>query len=313
MFGLTVSEKVVLDYGRMNWKHVMNPLTERVLTYGRMIKFSHTVFALPFALSSAVLSTRYHKFEPADLIWILLAMVGARSASMGFNRITDAGLDVRNPRTCQREIPAGRISVMSSWILVILSSALFIFSAGMLGRICLIGSFPVLLILFGYSYTKRFTWLCHLYLGFAISLAPLGTWIALTQGFSWSIVLLSLALMTYIAGFDILYACQDLDVDRREGLFSIPVFFGVQNALLISSALHVLSFICFFLIHIVFDMHLVYLITVMIIGVLLIIEQRLVTPDDLSRVPIAFFHINSIISILLFVGILIDELLRRCL
>jgi len=296
---------------RMNRKQTTNPLTERILTYGRMIKFSHTVFALPFAVSAAVLTLRYHEFEPVELIWILLAMIGARSAAMGFNRITDAGLDARNPRTCQREIPAGRITVMSSWILVSLSSALFIFSAGMLGRICLIWSIPVLFILFGYSYTKRVTWLCHLCLGFAISLAPLGTWIALTQGFSWSIVLLSLALMTYIAGFDILYACQDLDVDRREGLFSIPVFFGVRKALLISSALHVLSFICFFLIYIAFDMHLVYLITVMIIGVLLIIEQRLVTPDDLSRVPIAFFHINSMISILLFVGILTDELLRR--
>jgi len=246
---------VVLDYGRMNRKQTTNPLTEQVLTYGRMIKFSHTVFALPFALSAAVLSIRYHKFEPADLIWILLAMIGARSAAMGFNRITDAGLDARNPRTCQREIPSGRITVRSSSILVILSSALFVFSSGMLGRICLIGSIPVLLILFGYSYTKRFTWLCHLYLGFAISLAPLGTWIALTQGFSWSIVLLSLALMTYIAGFDILYACQDLDVDRRESLFSIPAFFGVRNALLISSALHVLSFICFFLIYIACDDH----------------------------------------------------------
>lgn len=295
----------------MNRKDTSHSLSSWVLTYGRMIKFSHTVFALPFALSAAVLAIRFHRVEISDLFWILTAMIGARSAAMGFNRIADADLDAANPRTREREIPSGNLSVRASWIFVILSSVLFIFSAAMLGRICLIGSVPVLVTLFAYSYTKRFTWLCHLYLGFAISLAPLATWIALTHEFSWPIVLLSLALMTCIAGFDILYACQDLDVDSREGLFSIPACLGIRKALIISSGLHSVSFICFFLIYMAFDMHFIYLITVMIIGALLATEQRLVKPEDLSRVHIAFFHINSMISIVLFVGILADELLRR--
>ena len=286
-------------------------LMGKVLTYGRMIKFSHTVFALPFALSAAVLAVRDAGIDVSDLIWILTAMVGARSAAMGYNRIIDADIDAGNPRTCQREIPAGKLPLSAAWAFVIASSMLFVFSAAMLGTACLILSIPVLLVLFGYSHTKRFTWLCHLYLGFAISLAPLGAWIALTGRFSWSILLLSSALMSYIAGFDILYACQDLDVDRRDGLCSMPVFFGPRTALRISGGLHVITFISLGLMYVAFDMHGIYLATVILIGGLLAVEQKLVNPDDFSRINIAFFNVNSIISVLLFAGILADELVRR--
>ena len=276
-----------------------------------MIKFSHTVFALPFALSAVILAQRQHQIIISDIFWILLAMIGARSSAMGFNRIADARLDAKNPRTSKRDIPSGRLSLSSAIVFVILFSGLFIFSSAMLGKLCFYLSFPILVVLFSYSYTKRFTWLSHIYLGFAISLAPAGAWIALAKSFSWSVLILSIALMTYIAGFDILYACQDIEFDKDEGLFSIPAHFGVKKALIIASIIHLASFCFFFLIYFVFDMNLMYFFAVVIIGILLIIEHRLVKPDDLSNVNFAFFHVNSLISITLFLGVLADELVRR--
>jgi 4-hydroxybenzoate polyprenyltransferase len=181
----------------------------------------------------------------------------------------------------------------------------------MLGKLCLYLSVPILIILFSYSYTKRFTVLCHLYLGSVISLAPLGAWIALTGSFAWPITLFSAALMTYIAGFDILYACQDVAFDRQKGLFSIPARFGVPIALKIAVLLHALAFGFFVSIHFAFDMGNIYLGTTVAIGILMIAEHRMVKPDDLSRINVAFFHINSLISISLFVGVLLDEVTRR--
>ena len=276
-----------------------------------MIKLSHTVFALPFALSAAVLAQRSHPLTGAVLFWLLLAMVGARSAAMGFNRIVDAGIDARNPRTEGREIPAGRISIPQAGGFVVLFSALFILSAGMLGRLPLILSGPTLAILFFYSYTKRFTWLAHLYLGFAISLAPAGAWIAVTGGFSPEILLLSLALMTYIAGFDVLYACQDADFDRAEGLRSIPARFGVRPALMAARGLHLVSFGALLGLIPAFGLGGAYILFAGIIGGLMVVEHRFVRPDDLSRIDIAFFHVNSLISVALFLGILADEVVRR--
>lgn len=286
-------------------------MLEQILTYGRMIKFSHTVFALPFAFSAVILAQRQHQMIISDIFWILLAMIGARSSAMGFNRIADAKFDTKNPRTSKRDIPSGRLSLSSAVVFVILFSGLFIFSSAMLGKLCFYLSFPILVVLFSYSYTKRFTWLSHIYLGFAISLAPAGAWIALAKSFSWSVLILSFALMTYIAGFDILYACQDIEFDKDEGLFSIPAHFGVKKALIIASIIHLASFCFFFLIYFVFDMNLMYFFAVVIIGILLIIEHRLVKPDDLSNVNFAFFHVNSLISITLFLGVLADELVRR--
>ena len=286
-------------------------MLEQILTYGRMIKFSHTVFALPFAFSAVILAQRRHQMIISDIFWILLAMIGARSSAMGFNRIADAKFDTKNPRTSKRDIPSGRLSLSSAVVFVILFSGLFIFSSAMLGKLCFYLSFPILVVLFSYSYTKRFTWLSHIYLGFAISLAPAGAWIALAKSFSWSVLILSFALMTYIAGFDILYACQDIEFDKDEGLFSIPAHFGVKKALIIASIIHLASFCFFFLIYFVFDMNLMYFFAVVIIGILLIIEHRLVKPDDLSNVNFAFFHVNSLISITLFLGVLADELVRR--
>ncbi len=287
-----------------------HPVRERIAAYGRMIQFSHTVFALPFALSAMVLAHRYHPITPTQIFWILTAMVSARSAAMGFNRIVDARFDAHNPRTANREIPSGRLSPRAAVTFVCLSSAVFVLSAGMLSRLCLIFSIPVLAILLSYSYTKRFTSLSHVYLGFSISLAPLGVWVAVSGTIEWPILLLCTALLTYIAGFDILYACQDLDFDRKTGLFSIPARWGAKPAFHVASLFHLVTFGCLFAMHPVFDMGPLYLLSVLIIGVLLVVEHRLVQPDDLSRIHVAFFHVNSAVSILLFAGILGSEIAR---
>ncbi len=280
-----------------------------IVTFGRMIRFSHTIFALPFALSAVFLAQRYAPLTRTKFFWILMAMVGARSSAMGFNRIADLSFDSKNPRTIARELPSGKLSLFASIIFIICFSGLFIFSAAQLGKLCFYLSVPVLLVLFSYSLTKRFTWLCHIYLGFAISLAPIGAWVATTGSFSWPISLLAFALLTYIAGFDILYACQDYYFDIAEGLHSIPAKFGVRKSLIISSALHLMSFSFFMALYFVFKMGKIYLIAVFLIGFFFYIEQRLVKPHDLSHINIAFFHMNSLISVTLLFGVLADEIL----
>lgn len=282
-----------------------------IIPYFRMIKFSHTIFALPFALAAAILACKQYHVELIDIFWILLAMTGARSAAMGFNRIADAEFDAKNLRTANRAIPAKTISLAAAALFVFIFALVFVFASAMLGRICFYLSIPVLIILFAYSYTKRITLLSHIYLGFVISIAPIGAWIALTDTFSPAILLLSLALMFYIAGFDIIYACQDIDFDKKEGLYSIPARVGIKKALMISKIIHFFSFFFFCLIYHAFDMHSIYLIALCIIGILLIIEHRLIKSDDLRKVNISFFYVNSIISVTLFAGILLDELARR--
>ncbi len=280
----------------------------RLRVYGRMIKFSHTVFALPFALAAVVLAAREQAVTLAELGWILVAMVGARSAAMGFNRLADAEFDARNPRTANREIPAGILSKSAATAFVALSGAIFVGAAAMLGALPFLLSFPVLAALLGYSYTKRFTWLAHVYLGAAISLAPAGAWVAVTGGLDPAILILGLALMAHITGFDILYACQDVDFDRAEGLRSVPARFGVRTALRSAALVHVGAFAAFLALHFAFGMGHVYLMTVGVIGFLLLFEHWLVPPDDLGRVPVAFFHVNSIVAMVLLLGVLADTL-----
>ena len=289
-------------------KNKMNKksLKEKTMEYGRMIKFSHTIFALPFALSAVVLAWQIQEIVLWDLVWILAAMVGARSAAMGFNRIVDAAIDEKNPRTAIREIPSGILSQKEAAVFVAASSLLFIGAAALLSTVCFFLSFPVLFFLFFYSYTKRFTQYCHLYLGFAISLAPLGAWVAITSSLTPGIVFLSLSLWTYIAGFDILYACQDIDFDREQGLFSLPSKIGPRNAMRVSSWLHVLTIGFFLAMYFYFSMHPVFLIFLAGIALLLIIEHRLVKPDNLTHIDVAFFHINSVVSLLLFMGVLVE-------
>lgn len=287
----------------------MNILSKTVI-YSRMIKLSHTIFALPFALSSAVLANRVTPITLRMLFWIVVAMFSARSAAMGFNRLADASLDARNPRTAIREVPRGAISIVEVSVFVVVSAALFVIASAKLSTLCFWLSFPVLAVLFFYSYAKRFTWLAHLILGFAIGMAPMAVWVAVNGVLSWKIGVFSIALLSYIAGFDILYACQDVEFDKNERLHSIPARFGIAQALRISSFLHVLSVACLAGLYWLFSLSPVYMVIVGIIAGLFIIEHNLVDPQDLTRINMAFFHVNSIISLLVFAAILSGEMLR---
>jgi len=278
--------------------------------WGRMIKFSHTVFALPFALSAAILSARRHPLTASGLLLVVLAMVAARSAAMGFNRIVDARFDALNPRTASREIPAGRLTRHAAMGFTVAACGLFCSAAALLGKLPFLLSFPVLAILLSYSYAKRVTWLAHVYLGFAISLAPLGTWIALAGGFAPGILTLCLALMGHIAAFDILYALQDETVDRHLGLHSIPARFGARPARRIARGLHLVSFLAFVATGIVFEQRIVYFSTIVLIGILMAIEHWLVRGPGLKHIGIAFFHLNAAISLLLLVALAGDALAR---
>jgi len=276
----------------------------KAAVYLRMIKFSHTIFALPFALSALVL---VHAVKPVDMktvVLIVLAMAAARSAAMGFNRIADAKLDALNPRTAVREIPRGTISSRGAVFFTAISSVLFVVIAGLLSRLCLWLSFPTLALVFAYSWTKRVTSLAHLFLGLAIGISPMAVWVAVTGAMPRAITVLSLALMTYIAGFDILYACQDVEFDRKQGLHSIPAYFGVERAMTISTLLHVASVLLLVGIYSLFPLHPVYLGFIAAIGVLFVVEHRLVHPEDLSKIDIAFFHVNSVISLLVLAAVL---------
>lgn len=277
-----------------------------IVTYGRLIKFSHTVFALPFALSALLLAHRELPVGWMTLVWIVVAMAGARSAAMGFNRLVDYDIDLRNPRTASRPLTSGEIGKRSVLTLILASSAVFILASAMLGKLCLILSGPVLGILFLYSFTKRFTSLCHLVLGFGIGLAPLGTWVAATGTVDLRILLLSGALMTYIAGFDILYACQDVDFDRAENLFSMPSRWGIRAALGVSALLHVMTAGLLLLTYYAFSLGPVYLFSLLVITALLAWEHILVRPGRMDKINIAFFHLNSVISVLLLAAVWMD-------
>ena len=214
---------------------------QSIHTYGRMIKFSHSIFALPFALSGAALAAAQSGIGAVQLAWIVVAMVGARSAAMGFNRLVDRHIDADNPRTAQRELPIGQVSPASVSLLIVISSGALVVAAWQLNPLCLYLSPLVLAVLFFYSLTKRFTWASHLVLGLSLGGAPLGAWVAVTGGFAWTPIMLSMAVLTWVAGFDIIYSCQDRDYDVQVGLHSIPARFGLDGALRIARLLHVAS------------------------------------------------------------------------
>lgn len=281
-----------------------------VVRFGRMIKFSHTVFALPFALAAATLAARGHRLSPSRLIAIVVAMAGARTAAMGFNRIVDRRIDARNPRTAQREIPAGAISIDAAWALTLASTALFVGAAAFLGKLCLALAPVALLFLFGYSFTKRFTFLCHLFLGLAIAGGPGGAWIAVRGDFGLTPAFLMVAVLTWIGGFDILYAIADAEFDRTTGLHSIPARFGVPRSLAISAVLHGITGGTMIALAVAAHLGAPYLLGIVVVIGLLVWEHAIVTPDDLSRLNVAFFNLNGYVSVVFFLGTLIDVLAR---
>ena len=286
----------------------MNVLSP-VLLYGRMIKFSHSVFALPFALSGAALAAAAEGVRLRQLSWIVVAMVAARSAAMGFNRLADRHIDAVNPRTARRELPTGAVSPAAAAAFVALSASVLVIAAWQLNRVCLYLSPLALGVVFLYSFTKRFTWGSHLVLGLGLALAPLGSWIAVTGRFDLPPVLLGLAVLSWVAGFDVLYACQDHDFDRGSGLHSIPVRFGLVGALRIARGLHVAAIAFMAALGVSAGLHAVYGAGVGAIALLLAWEHRLVRPDDLTKVNTAFMTMNSLVSLAYFAFTIADLLL----
>jgi len=273
--------------------------------YLRMIKFSHSVFALPFAFTGAFMAASGIP-SPRQIFWIVIAMVGARSAAMGLNRTIDRKIDRANPRTQQREIPAGKISLRDATIFTAISIFIFVFASYKLNVLCLKLSPLALLILIIYSYTKRFTWMSHFVLGAAISLAPLGAWIAVRGTFSLQITPLTVAVIFWLAGFDVLYALQDIDFDRSYGLYSIPRKFGIRKSLILSRLFHALSLALLISTGLIFHRVVFYWIGMLIVGTLFLYEHSLVKPEDLSKLDMAFFNMNGYISVTVAVFTLAD-------
>ena len=266
-----------------------------------MIKIEHTLFALPFAFLGALLAANG---LPAlsQILWIIVAMVGARSAAMAFNRIADRNFDARNPRTATRAIPAGLLSVAFVWAFTIVAAALFLFAAAMLNRLTLILAPIALASVLLYSFTKRWTQFSHLVLGWCLSIAPTGAWIAVRGAIDSAVpLLLSLVVLLWTAGFDVLYACQDYDFDRREGLRSIPARVGIPRALWISRALHAGAFVALVALYLSTNLGPLAFAGVLATGALLIYQHRLVRADDLGRLNAAFFTTNAFVSVILLV------------
>jgi 4-hydroxybenzoate polyprenyltransferase len=285
----------------MNAPHALNPKPRpRLRDYLELVKFSHTVFALPFALAAMLVAAdkSYGMLPPLHIIgWILVAMVGARTAAMGFNRIVDRHIDAANPRTASREIPAGKVSVAQAAVLVALSAALFAFAAWRLNTLAFALSGPTLAVLFFYSYCKRFTSLAHFVLGFCLGIAPAGAWVAVRGALEAAPVALALAVMFWVAGFDVIYATLDNEFDRATGIHSLVQRLGVSGALGAARIFHALFIALLVGFGTLAPLSTVYFVGVVLIAGFLMWEHTLVNPRDLRRVNAAFFTVNGIISV----------------
>ncbi|OXM88278.1 UbiA-like polyprenyltransferase [Paenibacillus rigui] len=284
-------------------------MLKKMKIFLEMIKVEHTLFALPFAFMGALLGSMviFHKLPSWGQIgWIIMAMVGARSAAMGLNRVIDKVIDAKNPRTAMRAIPAGLISSKEAIIFIVISFTLLFWAASNLSALA-VKLLPIaVFFLVFYSYTKRFTWACHIILGLTIGLAPLGGWVAVTNSITLPAIVFYIAIAFWTAGFDIIYATQDVDFDRKEGLHSIPSRFGVNGALRLARWFHTITAIGFLTLFYLTDLSWLYLTGVIIALGLLFYEHKIVNPKDLTRVNTAFFTLNSTLSIAVFVFTLID-------
>ena len=274
-----------------------------------MIQFKHSVFALPFALMGAFLAGRGVP-SLRVFFWVVAAMVGARTAAMTFNRIADRRFDAANPRTSSRAIPAGQVSLAESWSLLAAASALFFFACWMLNSLALAISPFALALTFFYSLTKRFTWLCHVVLGVALAISPLGGWAAAAgslSGYPWT---LSLGVLFWVAGFDIIYAVQDAAFDRQAGLHSIPAWLGKKNAFLAAVCFHVLAFFFFTVTGWLQALNFVYYIGILLTGSALFYQHLIINPRDLSKIQVSFFSMNGFIALTLFLTTCVSLLMQ---
>jgi 4-hydroxybenzoate polyprenyltransferase len=283
----------------------VSTVLSKLKDYLAMIDFSHTLFGLPFAYLGAFLAHN-GTVTLHQLIWITVAMVSARTAALSLNRIIDLPYDAANPRTAGWTLPSGRLNPRWVWIGVFFFLALLLFAASQLNPLCLKLSPLAVVILWGYSYTKRYTWLCHLFLGMAIGMGPIGAWFAVTGTFDWQPFLLGAAVAFWIAGFDTMYACQDIEFDRQTGLYSIPARFGERNALIFSTVFHILTVIFLILTGVVLQLGGWFYGGVVLAAVVLVYEHRIVQPGDLSRVKQASFQLNHYVGLLVLIAALID-------
>ncbi len=281
----------------------------RLRTYASFIRFSHSVFALPFALAGALLASRHSPLTMWKVIWILVAMVAARSAAMGFNRIVDAQIDALNPRTANRELPRALMTRGEAIAFVTVASVVFVTASFALNTVCFALSPVALAIIFWYSLAKRYTTWTQLFLGLSMAVAPVGGWLAVGGGPGWEPWLLAIAIGTWVGGFDVLYACQDLDFDRAHRLRSIPVRFGIRGSLAISRLMHVVAIACLLALGLVVPLGSIYLGGVVVVAAMLVYEQSLVSADDLSQVKRAF-DLNGYVGIL-YLAVLIVALYVR--
>jgi 4-hydroxybenzoate polyprenyltransferase len=300
---------LTIGYRGLSYNLSVSVLRELRVTL-EMIKWEHSVFALPFALCGAMLAASGMP-SGHQLLWIVIAMVAARSAAMAFNRLADATIDAANPRTRTRALPAGHLSPVFVTTFVVVSCGIFILAAAQLNRLALWLSPPALAVLLLYSYTKRCTRLSHLVLGFALGIAPAAAWIAVRGSLDPRILLLTAAVTFWVAGFDVLYACQDLDFDRQVGLHSIPSRFGISAALWTARAFHLAMLLLLFLLLPAFGLGKIALAGIFVVATLLVYEHSLVKADDLSKLNAAFFTMNGVISIVFFLFVGGDVLIRK--
>ncbi|MBU0481111.1 MAG: putative 4-hydroxybenzoate polyprenyltransferase [Proteobacteria bacterium] len=270
-----------------------------------MIKFEHTVFALPFAFMGAFLAGRGAP-SPEVFLWVLAAMVGARTSAMGFNRIADRHFDRKNPRTADRAIPAGAVKLWEAWLMVVIAAAIFFFACYNLNRLTLILSPFALGLTFFYSLTKRFTWLCHVVLGIALAFSPLGGWVAVTGSLAGFPYVLSAGVLLWVAGFDTVYACLDADFDREAGLFSLPARFGREGAFRLAVFFHLLAFVLFVLTGVQQKLGMYFYAGIIVTAIALFYQHLIVNPKDLSRIKMSFFTLNGLISLTIFVATWLD-------
>lgn len=284
-------------------------MLDKIKLYLGMIKFSHSIFALPFAFTAAMIAAGGMP-DAQKLLWIVVAMVGARSGAMGLNRVIDMDIDALNPRTMARELPAGKITKASALFFSLLSLGAMVFAAYMLNPLCLRLSPIAIAVLVTYSFAKRFTWGAHFILGVALAFAPLGAWIAIRGTFDPAILPLVVAVLLWLPGFDILYALQDLEFDRASGLFSVPAKFGVRASLYMSRALHMTAWSMLLLNGRMFHLGPAYFAGMAVVAGLFIYEHSLVREDDLSKLDMAFFNMNGYISVTVFLSAALDYMIR---
>lgn len=287
--------------------HLVKRVIQKLQDYGKLVMFSHTIFSLSFALVS-LLAASNGKPEPRVFFWAMLALLGARTGANALNRVVDAKIDAKNPRTANRQIPKGEVSVKETLIFVALCFALLVFSAYKLNPLCMYLSPLALFLMFIYSYTKRFTWLCHLVLGITCACAPVGAWLAVTGAFSWQAIFLGGANCLWTAGFDIIYGSQDYEFDKANGLHSIPVRFGIKGGLIISALFHLGALGCLGLYWLISlpQTGWILLVGIVVILGLMVVQHKLVTPEHLEQVNLASYSISQITGIVLIIAGVLD-------